>query len=272
VILNPGEKATRTLSIVNRTDSEQTFNVDIEDFTGSKDPQQVIVLLGADKGPYSLKDFIKPEVKTFKLGSKQRANLSINISVPTDAQPGGRYASVLVSTTSDGTVAKGENKAKTISRVGALYFVKVPGPVKEEGRLADFRLSGPTKSFYEKGPFNFEVLFENTGNMYLTPGGSVEIKNMLGQVVKNLEIAPFFSMPSSVRSALVTWDSQMAFGRYSATVSLARGYRENLSSTDSMTVSFWVLPWKVIVILLVVIIIVAFIIRRLMRKFEIRKK
>ena len=272
VILKPGEKATRTLSIVNRTDSEQTFNVDIEDFTGSKDPKQVILLLGQDKGPYSLRDFIKPEVKTFKLQSKQRANLAINISIPSDAQPGGRYASVLVSTTSEGSVASGENKAKTVSRVGALYFVKIPGPVNESGKLSDFRLSGPEKTVYEKGPFDFEILFENNGNMYLTPGGSVEIKNMFGQSVDNLAVAPFFSMPGSIRSTQVSWDSKMAFGKYSAIVSLERGYRENISSTDSMTITFWVLPWKVIVILLVVILIVAYILRKFIRKFEIRKK
>lgn len=273
ILLKPGEKTTRTLSIVNRTDSDQIFSVDVEDFVGSQDPKQVVVLLGTDKSPYSLKDFIKPEVKTFKLGSKQRANLSVVISVPQDAEPGGRYASVLVSTSSGSdNPTPGENKANTVSRVGALYFVRVAGPVKEEGKLSDFRLSGPAKQFYEKGPFNFEILFQNSGNIYLTPGGSVEIKNMLGQVVSNLEIAPFFSLPSSLRSAQVTWDSPLAFGRYTATVSLARGYRESTSSTDSMTITFWVLPWKIILALLVAIIIVAFILRRFMRKFEIRKK
>ncbi len=272
VILKPGEKTTRNLSIVNRTDSEQTFTIEIEDFTGSKDPLQTVLLLGQDKGPYSLRDFIKPEVKTFKLKSKQRANLPVTISIPQDAEPGGKYASVLVSTASEGAGSPGENKAKTISRVGALYFVRIAGPVKEAGKLTDFRLAGPAKSFYEKGPFNFEILFENTGNIYLTPGGSVEVKNMIGQVVDNLEVVPFFSMPDSLRAAQVSWDSPFAFGRYTATVSLERGYRESISSTDSMTLTFWVFPWKITVGLVLAIIIIFFILRKILRKFEIRKK
>lgn len=272
IFLNPGEKTTRTLSVINRTDSEQTFYVEVEDFTGSKDPDKVVVLLGPDKGPYSLKDLIKPEVNSFKLQSKQRASLTVNISIPTDAEPGGRYASVLVSTVAGGSVAQGESKAKTISRIGALYFVKIPGPVKEEGSLKDFRLSGPAKTFYEKGPFNFELLYENTGNIYLTPSGSIEIKNSLGKVVKNLEVVPFFSMPQSERGTEIKWDDALAFGRYTATITLDKGYREKASAIDTMTISFWVMPWKILLGLLVLIIVVAFVLRRVLSKFEIRKK
>lgn len=272
VFLKPGEKVTKSLSIVNRTDSEQTFYIEVEDFTGSKDPSKVVVLLGPEKGPYSLKDYIKPEVKSVKLESKQRATLDIVISIPQDAEPGGLYGSVLVSTASIGSVAQGESKAKTVSRIGALYFVKIPGPVKEEGRLTDFRLAGPAKTFYEKGPFDFEVLFENTGNIYLTPTGSIQVKNTLGKVVKDLEVVPFFSMPGSERGVQVKWEDPLAFGRYTASVSLERGYRESESSTDSMTITFWVLPWKIVVALVLAIIIVIFVFRKLFSKFEIRKK
>lgn len=272
IFLKQGEKTTRTLSVVNRTDSEQTFYVEVEDFTGSKDPEQVVVLLGPDKGPYSLKDLIKPEVKSFKLKSKQRATFNVNIAIPEDAQPGGRYASVLVSTMADGSVSAGENKAKTISRIGALYFLKIPGPVKEEGLLKDFRLSGPTKMFYEKGPFDFELLYENTGNIYLTPSGSIEIKNSIGKVVKTLEVVPFFSMPASERGVQVKWDDALAFGRYTATVTLDKGYREKASTTDTMTLSFWVMPWKILLALLIAVIIVIIILRKVLSRFEIRKK
>lgn len=273
VSLKPGASTTKTLSVVNRTDKEQTFTIEIEDFTGSKDPNQAVVLLGTDRGPYSLKDFIKPEVKSFKLKSKQRAVIGVDISIPVDAEPGGRYASVLVSTASStGPNTSEDNKARTISRIGALYFVGVEGPVTEQGKLTDFRLVGPSKPFYEKGPFNFETLFENTGNIHLAPSGKVEIKNLIGQKVQSMDVVPFFSLPDSLRASQVSWDPGFAFGRYTATVTLDRGYRTETPVIDTMTLSFWVLPWKIMLGLLIALVVIIFILRKLYRNFEIRKR
>ncbi|MDQ3018323.1 MAG: DUF916 domain-containing protein [bacterium] len=273
VILKPGAKTTRTLSVVNRTDREQLFNINIEDFEGSRDINQVIVLLGNDRGPYSLKDFIKPEVKSFKLKPKQRAILQVTIAIPEDAEPGGRYASVLVSTAATtGAPNEDESKAKTISRLGALYFVRVEGKVNEDGKLADFRLAGGKKSFYEKGPFNFELLFENNSSVHLTPSGRVEIKNMLGKKVKELDIIPFFSMPSSLRAAQVVWSGDLAFGRYTATAYIDRGYKESPDVTDVQSITFWVLPWKIMAGLAVATILVLIVLRTIYRSFEIKRK
>lgn len=272
VFLKPGQKVTKTLSVTNRTDREQTFTIEIEDFKGSKDINQVVVLLGNDRSPYSLHDYIKPEANSFKLKSGQRGVMDVVISVPADAEPGGRYGSVLVSSEpSSSSESESDNVTKTISRIGALYFVRVAGQVKEDARLTDFRLQNE-QTFFEKGPFNFELLFENNSSVHLTPTGNVVIKNMLGRTVKELKVDPFFSMPDSLRAAQVTWDSGLTFGRYTATVNLSRGYQESPDQTDTMTVSFWVLPWKVVVGGILVIIILAFIIRKIAGSFEIKRK
>ncbi len=273
VILKPGEKTTKTLSVTNRTDRQQTFTVSIEDFQGSKDPGRVVVLLGNDKGPYSLKDYIKPEVSTFKLGSKQTATINVAINIPADAEPGGKFASVLVSSQPSNTSADtNDNEARTISRLGALYFVRVAGHVKEDADLKDFRLSGSSKPFYEKGPFTFEALFENNSSVHLIPQGHIEVKNMFGHKVKDLDIPPFFSLPASLRSATVTWDSGFALGRYTATAVIDRGYQENPDVTDTKTIAFWVLPWKILVGIILAIIIVFFILRKVTGSFEIKRK
>lgn len=272
ITLDPGEKTTKTLSVVNRTDREQTFTVEIEDFVGSNDPKEVVRLLGNDKSPYSLRDYIKPEASSFRLKPKQRASLKVNIAIPADAEPGGRFASVLVSSEPvNNAVAEDESRARTISRLGALYFVRVTGPVKEEASLKDFRLTN-SKLFYEKGPFDFELLFENKSSVHLIPSGRIEIKNMLGKKVKQLDVIPFYSLPDSLRAAQITWDSSFAFGRYTATAYIDRGYKENLDVTDTKTIVFWVLPWKILVGLVVVIIALTFIIRKLTRSFEIKRK
>lgn len=272
VFLKPGEKTTKTLSIVNRTDREQVFTVEVEDFTGSKDPNQVVVLLGNDRSPYSLKDYIKPEVNSFKLKSKQRAVLSVTISIPADAEPGGHYGSVLVSSAPSGSEEEAaDNKARTVSRIGALYFVRVAGKVNEDGKLTDFKLA-KNKVLYEQPPVDFELMFENNSSVHLTPNGYIEIKNMLGRTVDKIDVPPFFSLPDSLRGSQVSWGNGFAFGRYVATAHINRGYRENPDVTDVQKIAFWILPWKVVVGLLVVVVLAFFIIRRLMGSFEIKRR
>lgn len=272
VFMERGEESTKSLSVVNRTDREQTFSVEVEDFTGSRDLKQVVVLLGNDRGPYSLKDYIKPEVKSFKLKPKQRAVLDIQISIPQDAEPGGHYGSILVSSSpSKSEDSQLDNTAKTVSRIGALYFVRVAGKVKEDARLTDFRLE-EQKAFYEKGPFNFEALFENNSSVHLTPNGKIEIKNIIGRKVKEIEVPPFFSLPDSLRATTISWDSGFAFGRYTATITVSRGYKESPDQTDVKTVSFWVLPWKIVIGFIIAILFIAFILRRLVGSFEIKRK
>ena len=272
LFLKRGEKVTKSLSVVNRTDREQIFTVEIEDFTGSRDLKQSVVLLGNDRSPYSLRDYIKPEQNSFKLKSKQRGVIDVVISIPNDAEPGGHYGSVLVSSApSSQEEDELDNKTRTISRIGALYFVRVEGKVKEDAKLTGFRMEN-SKSFYEKGPFNFELLFENNSSVHLTPGGRIEVKNMIGRKVKDLEVSPFFSLPDSLRASVVAWESDFALGRYTATATINRGYRESLDEVDIQTISFWVLPWKIVVGFLVAIIIVAFILRRLVGSFEIKRK
>ena len=272
LFLKRGEKVTKSLSVVNRTDREQIFTVEIEDFTGSRDLKQSVVLLGNDRSPYSLKDYIKPEQNSFKLKSKQRGVIDVVISIPNDAEPGGHYGSVLVSSAPSSQEGDEiDNKTRTISRIGALYFVRVEGKVKEDAKLTDFRMEN-SKAFYEKGPFNFELLFENNSSVHLTPNGKVEVKNMIGRKVKELEVSPFFSLPDSLRASVVSWDSSFAFGRYTATATINRGYRESPDVVDVQTVTFWVLPWKIVVGFGLAIIIVAFILRRLVGSFEIKRK
>lgn len=272
LFLKRGEKVTKSLSVVNRTDREQIFTVEIEDFKGSRDLKQSVVLLGNDRSPYSLKDYIKPEQNSFKLKSKQRGVIDVVISIPNDAEPGGHYGSVLVSSAPSSEEGDEiDNKTRTVSRIGALYFVRVDGKVKEDAKLTDFRMEN-SKAFYEKGPFNFELLFENNSSVHLTPNGKVEVKNMIGRKVKELEVSPFFSLPDSLRASVVSWESSFAFGRYTATATINRGYLESPDVADVQTITFWVLPWKIVVGFGLAIIIVAFILRRLVGSFEIKRK
>src|SRR4051812_18224835 len=62
LFLNPGDTATRTVVITSRITKPTKFKVQVEDFIGSRDQRNPVILLGNEKSPYSIKDNIKPEV------------------------------------------------------------------------------------------------------------------------------------------------------------------------------------------------------------------
>lgn len=259
LLLDPGQSAVRNLVVTNRYGKDMGFKIEIEDFKGSKVVGENIVLLGAQKGPYSLKDFLHPETSDFVLKHGQRITIPITISIPVDAQPGGLYGSVIVttkpivtSTANSDQVAAGN--VTVISRLASLFFVRVSGPVNESGQLQNFNSS---KHFYPSSDFSFSTIYQNDGSVYLNPYGIIEIKNILGDKIDEIKVDPYFVMPDAVRQKDFKLSRGFMLGLYKANIMLNRGYGNMI---DQKSISFWVLPWKAVVVLLLAITAVIFII------------
>jgi hypothetical protein len=275
IFLNPGDSTVRDVYVTDRIPGSTTFKVEVDDIEGSQDPNQPVVILeNGEKGPYSGRDFIVPDTDEFTLQFGQRITIPITITIPKDASPGGYYSTVLISnepevlnaTSSATDVAGG---TKVISRVGVLYFLRVNGQANESGNLSSFTITGPKKLFYESGPFTFDILFNNNGNVHLVPYGTVTIKNILGKEIAELPVDAYFSLPNSLRDRQVTWDQGALFGRYTATLVLNRGYN---SLSDTKTIAFWVLPWKFILALFIALFVIIAVIFLFLRTFELRRK
>jgi hypothetical protein len=196
----------------------------------------------------------------------------VTVSVPADAEPGGRYGSVLVTTLSRkaeaGDTSGAAPSSAIVSRVGTLFFLTIPGDTLTEGALQDFATVGD-KHIYTEGPVNFQILFENTGDLHLNPYGEIRITNMFGEEVSFIELDPWFSLPQSLRSREVSWDRELLVGKYTATAQINRGY-DDIIDTQSLT--FWVLPWKVVVPIFVGLFLLFFLIRFISKNFEFKRK
>lgn len=270
---DPGETKTVNIIISNRLGKEKTFQIQIEDFTGSRDLQKPVVLLDSERGPYSLRDYIEIGTTTFTLGHAQRATIPVTVSVPTDAQPGGMYGSVVVSvaTSPAEQVAPGASSVGVnpiITRIGSLFFVRVSGDVREDLSMKSFSLKGD-KKILGSAPVTFQIVHENNGTVHQNPSGYVFVRNLMGSEVAKLEVEPWFVLPDSVRLREVVWDAPFLFGHYTATAEIARGYD---NAKDVMTVSFWVIPWKIVATVFVGIVVVVFAVRWIASKVHISIK
>ncbi len=273
VDMKPGEKKVVNLIVTNRLGKEKTFQLQTEDFTGSKDIDQTVVLLEGERGPYSLKDYLKIPSTTFTMGNAQRVTIPVTISIPTDAQPGGLYGSVVISTVTTGQeqVPQGDSSVGTspiITRIGSLFFIRIAGEVKEDINLKKFSLKNDA-SVMDGGPVNFELLYENNGTVHENPKGFIYIKNLFGAEIGKVEVEPWFILPNSLRQREVNWKPQFLFGRYVATAEIVKGYD---NQKDTVSVVFWVIPWRLVALVFAALVIVVSIVRWLASKISISVK
>lgn len=269
--IKPGETVTKEIMVTNRISEGRTFELFVEDVTAGESGSAV-KLLGSERGPYTLKDYISFPKTQFTLGLGERARIPVTISIPADAEPGGRYGSVLITTLRDdrGDDDEGAPSARSpiIARIGTLFFITVPGDMERSGRTTGLTLIDK-KWWYESGPIKFAVAYENTGSIHLNPYGELRVRNMFGEEVGFSQLEPWFVMPKALRSREVIWDREFLLGRYTATVLVNRGYEDIV---DEQTVVFWVLPWKIVGGAFLGLFVLFFISRLFFRTFEFKRK
>lgn len=268
--VNPGETVVKEITVTNRISDNRTFKLEVEDIAGSRDGSSAVSLTGDTRGPYSIKDYISFPEDTFVLKLGERARIPVTISVPPDAEPGGYYGSVLVSTiqASDDDTESAVPRSPIIARVGSLFFLTVRGEAETAGKTLSLSLIGD-KWWYERGPIELGILYENTGSVHVNPYGELSITNMLGEEVGFVELEPWFVLPTSLRVREITWDREFLLGRYTVTAQVNRGYDDIV---DEVSATFWVLPWKMVGGMFLILFIIIFSFRAFFSKFEFKRK
>jgi hypothetical protein len=270
--LEPGQTRTVEMIVTNRMGVAKTFSFETEDAQGTSDGSQALVLLGDDRGPYTLKDYISVPHQKFSLEHAQRARIPVTISIPADADPGGRYGSLLISIVSDKTELNSAGGAAPasvlVSRIGTLFFISTPGETKAIGETLDFSTVNDQYTF-TGGPIPMSVVFENTGDVHLNPYGEIRITNLLGDEVGFVELEPWFVLPNAIRNRVVEWERELLIGRYTATAQINRGYDDEV---DTLTLVFWVLPWKILLPVFVGLLLFFTFIRYVVTRFEFKRK
>jgi len=269
---NSGDSFDRTLQLTNRSGKLGNYAVEVENFQGSKDnPSQTIVLLGKKDSPYGARDWTTLELDRFSLQHAERIFFNVNIKVPANVSPGDYYAAVLVrAVPEDQNQATNAPTVKITSRVGSLFVLRIAGDVVESGQLDSFSTG---KKFYSSPPVDFRVIFKNTGTVLLQPAGQITIKNIFGRTVDTIEIQPFRTLRDSIRLEKVSWEKKYLCGYYTADLKLNRGYGNII---DEKSISFWILPWKFILLALftltLIIAIIIFLRRNVSISFRAKKK
>jgi hypothetical protein len=268
--LRPGETRIVYLSITNRISEDRRFELQVEDMTGSQDPNQGLVMLGDVRGPYSIRDYVQLPVPSFVLSLGERARVPVEISIPADAEPGGYYGAVFVSTTRVEADLTAVNTAQSpiVARIGAQFFITVPGEVISGASLRSVSLAND-RWWYSSGPISVILTTENTGSIHLSQGADMTITNMFGEEVGYVQVEPWFVLPQAVRLRELVWDREFLLGRYQAEVRVGLGYDDIV---ETRTVTFWVLPWQIVGSVFGVSFVIIFSLRLFFSRFEFKRK
>jgi hypothetical protein len=268
ILVSPGETVVQEITVTNRISEDRTFRLEVDDITGSTDGSSAVSLTDGARGPYSIRDYISFPKNTFTLGLGERARIPVTISIPVDAEPGGLYGSVLISTERNSGPEANTSRSPIIARIGSLFFVTILGEVAQSGETKTIS-TVDNKWWYEEGPINLSILYENTGSVHVNPYGEIIVTNMFGEQVGFVELEPWFVLPKSLRNREVTWDREFLLGRYTVTAKINRGYSDVI---DEVTTTFWVLPWKILLSAFGVLFLIIFVTRAFFRTFEFTRK
>ena len=262
----PGEKRTTEIKLANGGGAPLHVEVSFE-YVGAS-PQSTpsdepIKLLGRDGGTYELTQFFHTPKTSFDILSGKEVSVPITVSIPRDAEPRGVYgAAVFTFHPAFDAAEKRDANIAVESRVATLYFVRIEGGVREEGKLAQFGLFNnvrTTLSPSEGKPLRFQVAYENTGNVHLNPYGKLSITPLVGDAQEVL-IDPWAVLPGATRMREVDLGKPLSLGRYTAHIELNRGYQDIV---DEQEVVFWVVPGPEGTVLIIALLLAfVYIIRR----------
>ncbi|MFZ1258566.1 MAG: hypothetical protein WAQ25_03795 [Candidatus Saccharimonas sp.] len=263
-VVDPGETIKSEIALRDVSTSALIVTSEINDFTasGEENGNPKVITDATEKSPYTITNWVSPFPK-MTLQPKQLQKLPLEIKVPANAAPGGYYGVVRFTATPPDANTNGVSLAPSL---GALIMVRVKGDAVEKLSVQEFYMTqqGKRGNFFEDIPFDFVERINNEGNVYEQPTGNILIKDIFGKPVANVNVNAEGRtvLPKSIRKYSQVFDkaalgNTTMFGKYSAELTLNYGNK----LTTKSTLTFWVIPWKLIIAGIVLLIIAIIVIR-----------
>lgn len=267
---NPGQSIKTQILLRDISGSNLVVTSQTNDFVAAgEDGTPKVILDNNTPDPYSMRSWVVPPASV-SLVPRQIQTLPVTINIPANASPGGHYAVIRFTGTAPSLTGTGVSLSASL---GALVLLTVSGNIVNNLSLASFTVShnGKTGSIFQSGPLDFSVRLKNSGNVHELPTGQIAIKDMFGRKLAslNVNLPPKNVLPSSIRKFDSSLDSSVIgnkrlFGRYKAELTMTYGKDQKVTGS----LSFWVIPYKLIAIIVAAIIIIFFALRYAIRRYN----
>lgn len=257
-----------TINVMNITNSDMLYTSSVADFSAADETGSPKITIDSNlPTTSSIKNWVSVDSQ-FNLKSQTSKTLIAKITIPNDAEPGGHYGVLRFS----GSAPQVENTGVGLSAsAGVLVLIRVEGDTIEKAETASFFTAkdGKQTSFFESSPIAFTTRVKNTGNVHIQPFGNIEISDMFGSVVKTLAVNEPKSnvLPNSIRKFESKTNNIWMFGKYTANLSIGYG---TTGQAITNTITFWVIPYKIILAGLFIIATILYILSKLLKAYNKR--
>lgn len=220
------------------------------------------------------------EKEEIELGPKQEKALELRINIEEKDSFGDYYFSIIFLTQSEETE---DTVSVNSAGIASNVLLTVGTQEKADAFLREFS----TSFFKEQGPVPFKVRIENLGKQFITPTGTIMIKNMYGQTIGKVELLPVNILSNTVRAipdkeiiskekrenyqdnknnVYAIWNEKILFGLYTAELNL------DLSEDGpnfKKRIYFFAFPIQALIGLFLAIIIAVIIFQRVRKRLKV---
>ncbi len=241
--VEPGEALQYSLRVSNLENAERELFVTTRDIsTVGEGGVPEFATPDSEPTGFELSDWLSFSEDTFIIGPNETKSIDVLIMVPDDAPPGSHFGAVNISSQAPQLEQTG---AAVSYGVNGIVTIRVAGDALESALIRSFSTD---RFIYSNKDVTFTARIENEGNVLVRPFGLIEVRNMYGAEVAQIDFnssrASVF--PNTARSFSANWEEDgLGFGRYEAVISLSYG-PDGARRSISTTASFWILPMSII--------------------------
>lgn len=281
---DPGKPVTSSIKVTNNNNITEYLKVTLATFR--PDPNTGNPTIADIEEGDEFAQWIRFSQEQFVLAPRETKTIGVTISPPQEATLGYYYA-VLVSRITEATAGERQSIVAGSPAIPVLLEVRTPN-AKREVQLVDFKTD---KMIYEYLPTTFQIKMKNSGNVHLAPVGDIFIdwrgKENVGIVTVNKGGGNI--LPNYERTYTAVWEDgfplrvpkmengnqvkdskgkpqfetkydlssadKFRIGKYTARVLMIYNNGERDVPVEAK-ISFWVVPWKILLAGAVVLIFV----------------
>ncbi len=272
--LSPGQKYNGELVVWNLTDKAIDYNITIRGFKQVENQPGTAVLLTEEeeaRSLYTATSWLTTNISEITLVPNKNEKIYYEINVPTDATKG-EYTVMISFISQNDTQLSGTGALTTLSS-GMPILVQIGEEFVENAELLDFSTS---ENFYEYPSLTFYTRIKNLGDTHITPVGEIILTNMFNQEITSIPFNPNGQsvLRDNTGNYETTWnlgsfltkDKAIVLGPIKAKLIVTyRSFQPGFAPLTS-EISFWILPWKLVLIALIAIITIIVIIKVVKKK------
>jgi len=209
--IDSGKEQQFIIEVTNISDKEQEVVVGVQDYV--LDNNNKLTLIEGRDDQNGIKDWIDIEDNSIILVPGESQDVLFTVKTSEDASIGSHRGVVLFRATSDA-----DESVKVQGQIGIHVLINVRGDTHASGRVHSFDI--PLLTF---GLVDYDVEFENTGNIHYVPYGEVVVRNVFTHHEQMYKYDKHFVFPGKKFKFVVSDEIPSLFGLYSARVIFVDG-------------------------------------------------